>query len=268
MQPMLNTAISAAHQAGDLILRGLDHLEDLTLTEKSKHNYVTEIDQASEEIIIKALRKAYPEHGILAEESGLHAGVGEGDEYQWIIDPLDGTTNFIHGYPHFCVSIALKYRGRIEHGVIYDPRKNDTYCASRGRGAQLNNRRMRISKRTQLDEAMVGAALPMSAAHYRDQYLAAMRHLLENTRSIRIAGAAALDLAYLASGQLDAYWSINLKPWDIAAGMLLVKEAGGMIMDYRGNENVLEDGNIIAGNIKLVKALLQNLKPYLPKELL
>jgi myo-inositol-1(or 4)-monophosphatase len=264
MQPVVNTAIKAARQAGTLILRALDHLDEISVTEKSKHNYVTEIDKGSEKIIIDVLRNAYPDHGILAEEGGFHPG----DEYQWVIDPLDGTTNFIHGYPHFCISLALKHKDKLMHGVIYDPVKNDIYSASRGEGAQLNDRRIRISKRTEIENAIIGATLPSSVMHYRDDFLNAIKSLMENSCSTRIAGSAALDLAYVAAGQLDAYWAINLKPWDIAAGILLIKEAGGIVMDYNGSEDVLETGNVVAGNIKMTKAVLKNLVPHLPKDLI
>lgn len=255
--PFVNTAVKAARKAGNIIIRALDRREDLEIIEKSAHNYVTEVDKTAERTIIDILRQAYPDHGILAEETGLY----EGDEYQWIIDPLDGTTNFIHGYPHFCVSIALKYKNRIEHAVVYDPIRNDIYTASRGEGAQVNNRRIRISKHQALDHAIVGTGLPSSAVAYRKQYLQATKEIMENAGGMRVAGAAALDLALVASGQLDGYWSLCLKPWDIAAGILLVQEAGGLVLDYQGSEDVLKKGHVIAGNIKLVKALIQHLQP-------
>lgn len=265
MHPFVNTAIKAARQAGEVIMRAQEQLDQIEIAAKSKNNFVTNVDQAAEYEIIQILQKAYPNHAILGEESGEI--VVDNSEYQWIIDPLDGTTNFIHGYPHFCVSIALKHKGRIEHAVIYDPIKQDIYAASRGEGARKNDRRIRVSRTNLLEEAMVAMGLPPSAHQYKEQVFNAVQHLSGQIRSMRLAGSAALDLAYVAAGQLDAYWSLSLAPWDVAAGSLLIREAGGHCMDFKGSEDFLDSGHILAGNIKLIKPLLEQLRAHLPERI-
>ena len=255
MHPFLNIANSAARSAGNMIVRSLERLDVLKMTEKGQNDFVTEVDQKSEKIIIDAIRKNYPHHAILAEESGELSGGN--DEIVWIIDPLDGTTNFIHGFPHFCISIAVKYKGRVEHGLICDPVRQETFTASRGAGAQLNNRRIRVSAQANLKGALLGTGFPYREGQNFDAYIRNLQTLMPQVSGIRRAGSAALDLAYIAAGRLDGFWEYNLAPWDIAAGSLMVLEAGGMVSDTQGGENYLDSGNIIAGNLKIFKAMLQ-----------
>ena len=264
MHPFVNTAVKAARKAGDMMMIAQLDIENVEIAVKTKNSFVTSVDHAAEAQIIQMLHKAYPHHNFLAEESGETLYDETGD-FQWIIDPLDGTTNFIHSYPYFCISIALKIKDRIEHAVIYDPVKQDIFTASRGEGAQKNNRKMRVSKTLLLENAMIGASAPNSSSECREHFFNAVHDLSMKTRSIRLAGSAALDLAYVASGQLDAYWAMRLSPWDLAAGSLLIREAGGQCMDFKGGENFLESGQIIAGNIKLIKSLFEEIHPHLPK---
>ena len=236
MQPMLNIALRAARSAGELIFRSVERLDAISVSEKDARDYVTEIDRAAEQTIIQALQKAYPTHSFLGEEGGLIQGSGEGADYQWIIDPLDGTTNFIRGVPHFAVSIACKYRGRLEHAVILDPTRQEEFTASRGRGAALNGRRLRVSSRKSLDGALLGTGFPFrdSQLDNLDNYLGMFRSLVGQTAGIRRAGAASLDLAYVAAGRFDAFWEFGLSEWDMAAGALLIQEAGGLVSDFSG----------------------------------
>ncbi len=261
MHPMLNIAVRAARSAGNLIIRSLDRLDLSTVTEKSKNDYVTEVDRVAEQEIIRTIRKSYPEHGFLAEESGSR----EGNEYRWIIDPLDGTTNFLHGFPQFAVSIALEYRGRIEQGVVLDPVKNEIFTASRGSGAQLNGRRIRVSKRPGLNGALLGTGIPFREEQDLLTYLETLKALLPGTAGVRRAGSAALDLAYVAAGRLDGFWEFQLNPWDMAAGVLLVQEAGGIVGDFGGEQNYMESGNVLAANPKLFAAMLQAIQSSVPK---
>ncbi|MDQ2994497.1 MAG: inositol-1-monophosphatase [Pseudomonadota bacterium] len=254
MHPLVTIAENAARSAGQIIVRAADRLDRVTVTEKSANDFVTDIDQEAEQEIIGVIHKAYPNHSILSEESGA---IGEDHEIVWIVDPLDGTRNFINGLPHFCVSIAVQIRGKIEHGVIYDPIRDETFTASRGRGAKLNNTRLRISQRTKLEKALVGTGFPFRNTELTETYLNMFTKVFPQTGDIRRGGSAALDLAYVAAGRLDAFWEMDLKIWDIAAGSLLIKEAGGLVSDFTGSENYLESGNIVAGNPKLFKALLQ-----------
>ncbi|WP_148711175.1 inositol-phosphate phosphatase [Pseudomonas aeruginosa] len=242
MQPMLNIALRAARSAGELIFRSIERLDVISVNEKDAKDYVTEVDRAAEQTIIAALRKAYPTHAIMGEEGGFIEGSGEGADYLWVIDPLDGTTNFIHGVPHFAVSIACKYKGRLEHAVVLDPVRQEEFTASRGRGAALNGRRLRVSGRKSLEGALLAAG-------------------------IRRAGAASLDLAYVAAGRYDAFWEFGLSEWDMAAGALLVQEAGGLVSDFTGSHEFLEKGHIVAGNTKCFKALLTTIQPHLPPSL-
>lgn len=253
MHPLLNIAISAARQAGNIIVRAVDRLDTVQVTAKNKNDFATEIDQLAEQEIIKVIHKAYPQHAILAEESGNH----QGNDYLWIIDPLDGTTNFIHGFPHFAVSIAVQYKGRTEHGVIYDPIRQELFTASRGSGAQLNQYRMRVSQRKQLSESLLGTGFPYKDFANFPNYLKMFQSLATQSGGIRRAGSAALDLAYVAAGRLDGFWELDLKIWDIAAGVLLITEAGGLISDTEGRENYLTSGNIVAANPKLLRQMLQ-----------
>ena len=256
MQPIINIAITAARRAGDIMLQSMDRLDTIRVEEKGNNDFVTEVDKACEDAIIDVIRQNYPDHGILAEESGEHKGR---DEVTWIIDPLDGTTNFMHGFPHFAVSIAVKHKGRLEHGLVYDPVKQELFTASRGYGAILNDRRMRVSSRKNLKGALIGAGFPYNHRAQLKTYLASFETIFNQSAGIRRSGAAALDLAYVAAGRLDCYWEFGLKPWDVAAGSLLVSEAGGIVGDHQGGETHIETGNILAGNPKIFKTMLQAL---------
>src|SRR3990167_297337 len=253
-EPIVNIAVKAARAAGDLIIRSLDRLDTVRITEKKPNDYVTEIDQQAEREIINIIRKAHPHHAILAEESGETAG----KEYTWIIDPIDGTRNFIHGFPHFAVSIAIRYKNKIEYGVIYDQMRQELFTASRGKGARLNDRRLRVSKRSQLDDCLLGTGFPFR--HSKEAvaaYAKTLVTMIPLCGDIRRGGAATLDLAYVAAGRLDGFWEFGLKPWDIAAGSLMIKEAGGIVCDADGSENYLKSGNIFAGNPKVLKLILK-----------
>ncbi len=259
MNPMLNIAIRAARKAGDVIARSLDTVDRLDVVSKSRNDFVSEVDQRAEQEIISILRKAFPDHAILAEESGNQAG----NDYQWIIDPLDGTTNFLHGFPQFAVSIGLLHKGRIEVGVVYDPLRQELFCASRGNGAMLNDRRIRVSARKGLEGALLGTGFPFKEMTHLDCYLATFKALLPKTAGIRRPGSAALDLAYVAAGRLDGFWEIGLQPWDMAAGTLLIQEAGGLVTDFAGGSDFLATGNVVAGAPKVFHALLQTIQPHL-----
>jgi myo-inositol-1(or 4)-monophosphatase len=263
MNPMLNIAIKAARRAGEVITRNLNYLDRLTVTAKSQNDFVSEVDKKAEAEIISILHKAYPNHGILAEESGKAAG----DDYLWIIDPLDGTTNYLHGFPQFAVSIALHHKGRAELGVVYDPLRQELFTALRGDGATLNDHRIRVSKRKGLDGALLGTGFPFKEQHHLDTYLATFKALFPMTAGIRRAGSAALDLAYVAAGRLDGFWEIGLQPWDMAAGALLVREAGGIIGDFGAGSDFMETGNIIGGNPKVFDGIYQAISPHLSTEL-
>lgn len=258
MQPLLNIAISAARQAGDIIIRHMDQLDRIKITAKSAEEYFSEVDVKAEQAIINTIHKAYPEHGIIAEESGLQ---NEDAECVWIIDPLDGTSNYLHGFPFFSVSIAIRVKNRIEHGVVYDPLRHECFYASRGRGARLNDRRLRVSKQTQLSGALLGTGFPFRNVALAERYLPTFEALFGKCAGVRRTGSAALDLAYVASGRLDGFWEFGLRPWDIAAGCLLIQEAGGLISDLQGGEDYLRQGDVVAGTPKVFKALLQTLMP-------
>ena len=260
MNPVLTIAKRAALSAGRILLRHFDHLERLTVTTKQCSDFVSEADVQAEREIIQTLRKTYPNHGILAEESGEQSGQ---DEYQWIIDPLDGTTNFLHGIPHFAVSIAFRYKNRLEASLVYDPIRQEMFIASRGESAQMNDRRIRVSNVAPLENALLGTGFPFRHPQHQPAYLNFFNALMGRCLEIRRAGAASLDLAYVAAGRLDGYWEIGLKPWDIAGGALLVLEAGGLVSDFAGGNDFLQSGNIAAGNPKVFKALLQEMQPHL-----
>ena len=263
MHPTLNIAIRAARSAGNVIIRNLGKLDSLTVHSKSRNDFVSEVDTQAEQEIIFILRKAFPGHGILAEESGHH----EGDEYQWIIDPLDGTTNFLHGFPQFAVSIALRHKGRLEQGVVYDPLRQELFTATRGAGAQLNDRRIRVTNRKELDGALLGTGFPFKSQQHLDTYLDMFRALFPQTAGVRRAGSAALDLAYVASGRLDGFWEIGLNIWDMAAGILLIQEAGGLSGDFTGGHDFLSNGNLVAANPKLFAEILKTIHPFVTDEL-
>lgn len=261
MHPMLNTAVKAARSAGKIIMRHSHELDRLTIETKGRNDFVSQVDHRAEAVIIDVIRKTYPDHAILAEESGRHAG----HEYEWIIDPLDGTTNFIHGFPQYCVSIGLKHKGTLTQAVVYDPGRNELFTASRGHGAYLNDRRIRVSKRTHLDDALIGTDFPFGEAKYLSEYVTMMRKVMMQTAGVRRAGAAALDLAYVAAGRLDAFWEMGLSPWDMAAGSLLIQEAGGLVSDFDGEGHYLDNGRIVAGSPKVFSQLLQVVAAHKPK---
>jgi myo-inositol-1(or 4)-monophosphatase len=265
MHPMVNVALAAARKAGEIIARAADRIDLVEVRRKSGNDFVTETDLAAEREILFQLRKAYPDHSFLAEESGGVALGAQSRGYQWIIDPLDGTTNFSRGIPHFAVSIACLVDGRVEHAVILDPIRREEFTATRGSGAQLNGRRLRVSARASLKEALVGTGIPFrEPANARlDAYLQTLREIATRSAGIRRAGAASLDLAYVAAGRLDGYWEIGLQAWDIAAGALLVQEAGGLISDFEGGNQWLTRGDVVAANPKCLKAMLQIIRPVL-----
>ena len=256
---MLNTAVKAARRAGGIINRAARNLDILSVTQKAINDFVSEVDHESEQAVIRTLLDAYPSHSILAEESGA-AGKSE---FQWIIDPLDGTTNFLHGFPQYAVSIALSHKGVLTQAVIYDPVHNDLFTATRGNGAYLNDHRIRVSKRVKLQQSLLATGFPFRQFHHIDTYLAMLRDLTPKTTGLRRAGAATLDLAYVAAGRLDGLWEFGLGPWDIAAGSLLITEAGGLVGDFEGNGSYLRSGNIVAGTPKVFAQLVQALAPHL-----
>jgi myo-inositol-1(or 4)-monophosphatase len=257
MHPMLNIAVRAARRAGSIINRAALDGGGLEVRAKHRNDFVTKVDRAAEEAIIETLRKAYPDHAVLAEESGASAGSAE---YQWIIDPLDGTTNFIHGFPQYCVSIGIRHRDALAHGVIYDPIKNELFTASKGRGAFLNDRRIRVSKCLRLGDALVGTGFPFREIGQIERYTGQLKEIMQKSAGVRRAGAAALDLAYVACGRLDAFWELGLSAWDMAAGALMIQEAGGLVADLRGEAGYLESGEIACATPKVFPALLEALR--------
>ena len=261
LHPMLNVAINAARAAGAIINRAALDVEAVRVSQKQVNDFVTEVDHASEAAIIDTLLTAYPGHGILAEESGTERGAKD-SEFVWIIDPLDGTTNFIHGFPVYCVSIALMVNGRIEQAVVYDPTRNDLFCATKGRGAYLNDRRIRVSKRTQLKESLIGTGFPFRPGDNFNVYLRMMAEVMKRTAGLRRPGAAALDLAYVAAGYTEGFFETGLSPWDVAAGSLLVTEAGGLIGNFTGEADFLEQRECLAGNPRIYGQLVKILSRY------
>ncbi len=255
---MLTIAVRAARSAGDIINRSANNQDRLQIHYKSQNDYATEVDRMAEQDIIRIIKAAFPEHAILAEESGQHPG----NDYVWIIDPLDGTTNFIHGFPVYAVSIALQIKGKIEVGVVYDPLRDELFTAERGGGAMLNNRRIRVTRQAGLNGALIGTGFPFKHPEHLDAYLAMFRALHSDSAGVRRAGAAALDLAYVAMGRLDGFWEIGLHPWDMAAGILLIKEAGGVVTDFAFKDNYLESGNLITGNPKMHQAMYRAIEPH------
>jgi myo-inositol-1(or 4)-monophosphatase len=263
MHPMINIAVRAARAAGSILLRYSDRIDSLNITTKHRNDFVTEVDRAAEQAIIQVLQNAYPDHAILCEESGLH----KGNDFQWVIDPLDGTTNYLHGFPQFSVSIALKHKGVLEHGVVYDPLREEMFTASRGAGALLNDRRLRVSVRKGLEGALLGTGIPYRDQSQLDAYLGMLRDLIKDAAGVRRPGSAALDFAYVAAGRLDGFWEIGLSEWDLAAGALLVKEAGGVVSDISGGDRYLETGNVIAGSLKLHAEMVKIIRPHLTDHL-
>jgi len=260
---MLNTAVKAARRAGNIINRATRNLDVLSVRIKSAHDFVSEVDHEAERSIIEMLRAAYPGHAILAEESGA---TGHSD-YVWIVDPLDGTTNFLHGFPQYAVSIALMHRGVLSQAVVYDPTRNDLFTASRGRGAFLNEHRIRVSRRVRLGDALIGTGFPFRRFEHIDVYLAILREVMQKAPGVRRPGSASLDLAYVAAGRLDGFWEFGLSPWDMAAGALLILEAGGLVGDLEGNDGYMDSGNVCAGNPKVFAQMVQLIDPHLPAQL-
>jgi myo-inositol-1(or 4)-monophosphatase len=266
MHPALNIAIKAARRAGQIINRASNDLDLIKVSTKQPNDFVTEVDKAAEASIIETLVEAYPSYGILAEESGETAGKGDGDsEYQWIIDPLDGTTNFIHGLPQYAVSIALAKNGILEQAVVFDPNRNELFTASKGGGAFLNERRIRVSRRLKLQDSLIGTGFPYRMFDKADSYLAIFKELTQKTAGLRRPGAASLDLANVACGRYDAFWEFGLSPWDMAAGALLISEAGGLVSDLHGDADYLNSGNIVAGTPKVFAPLLKLIQDNLPE---
>ncbi len=261
MHPSLAIAVKAARRAGNFINRSARDLDLLTVTTKGPKDFVSEVDRTAEATIVETIHEAYPDHAILAEE-GTAKGANADAENVWIIDPLDGTTNFLHGFPQYCVSIALQHRGVITQGVIYDPVRNDLFTATRGRGAFLNERRIRVSKRDHLRDCLIGTGFPFRDGSYLDTYLQMMKTMIEQTAGLRRPGAAALDLAYVAAGFYDGFWQVGLNPWDVAAGSLLVQEAGGLIGDLSGEGDFLYGGQVICANPKVFAQMVNALSPY------
>ena len=257
MHPILNIAVRAARKAGSIINRASLDGGPINVRSKRANDFVTQVDQAAEQAIIDTVRKAYPEHGFLAEESGAS---GEGAEFVWIIDPLDGTTNFIHGFPQYCVSIGVRHRGALAHAVVYDPNRNEIFTASKGAGAYLNDRRIRVSPQAKLNDALVGTGFPFRELGRLELYTRQLQAMMKTCAGVRRAGAAALDLAYVACGRLDAFWELGLSPWDMAAGALLIMEAGGLVGDLEGEQTFMESGDIAASTPKLFPSLLEALR--------
>jgi myo-inositol-1(or 4)-monophosphatase len=261
LHPMLNIAIKAARTAGALINRAALDVDLLKVSVKGPNDFVSEVDRAAEAAIIETLLHAYPDHGILAEESGSSHG-NRTSEYQWIIDPLDGTTNFLHGLPIYAVSIGLAHRNVVQQAVVYDPTRNDLFFASRGRGAFLNDRRLRVSKRINLSDALVGTGFPFRRGDNFERYLQMMQSVMQRCAGVRRPGAAALDLCYVAAGWYDGFFETGLSPWDVAAGSLLVTEAGGLIGNFTGEPDFLHQREVVAGNPKIYGHLVHLLAPF------
>jgi len=252
MHALLNVAVMAAHRAGDTLTRKMVNLAKLKVEKKGHNDFVSDADHAAEKAVISVIQKHYPDHAIHAEESGKQ---GESDTV-WIIDPLDGTTNYLHGFPVFAVSIGVQHKGRMEHGVVYDPSRQELFTASRGQGAQLDGHKIRVSGRKALDSALIGTGFPFRQADTDlDPYMDMLRKVMRNTTGIRRAGAAALDLCYVAAGRLDGFWETGLSPWDLAAGSLIIREAGGIISGLDGSENFLETGHVLTGPPKIYSGL-------------
>ena len=251
---MLNTAVKAARKAGSIITRASYDVDKLTVRSKQKNDFVSEVDHAAEDAIISVLRDAYPDHGFLGEESGYK---DKNAEYLWVIDPLDGTTNFLHGNPQYCVSIGLLHKGALNQAVVFDPNRNELFTASKGAGAFLNDRRIRVSKADNIEDALLGTGFPFREIVNVDDYLRMLRNAMKTCAGVRRPGAAALDLAWVAAGRLDGFWEMGLSPWDMAAGALLIREAGGLVGDFSGEDKYMDSGRIVAANGKLFAALLK-----------
>lgn len=258
MHPMLNIAVRAARVAGAIIVRGFENRTELATEAKGANDYVTHIDKEAEKAIIQKIQQSYPNHSFLGEESGETDG--SENEFQWIIDPLDGTTNFVKGIPHFAVSIALLHKGRLEQAVVFDPIRGELFTASRGQGAQLNGYRIRASKPKDMSETILATGLPFKNKAQFGEYALSLNKIFHECGDVRRAGSAALDLAYVAAGRHDGYWERGVKSWDIAAGELIVREAGGLVTDFKGGNDPLYKGEIVAGSVKVVQNLVKHLK--------
>ena len=251
---MLNTAVKAARKAGSIITRASFDVDKLTIRRKQQNDFVSEVDEAAEDAILSTLRDAYPDHGFLAEESGYK---DRDAEYLWVIDPLDGTTNFLHGVPQYCVSIGLLQKGVPQQAVVFDPNRNELFTATRGVGAYLNDRRIRVSRTDKIEDALLGTGFPFKEVSNLDDYVRMLKNAMRTCSGVRRPGAAALDLAWVACGRYDGFWEMGLSPWDMAAGALLIREAGGLVGDFEGNEGFLDKGRIVAANSKLFASLLK-----------
>ena len=261
LHPMLNVAIKAARAAGAIINRASLDLDLVKVNTKSPNDFVTEVDQAAEQAIIETLLTAYPGHGILAEESGRAHGAKD-SEYLWIIDPLDGTTNFIHGFPVYAVSIGLAHKGQVQQAVVYDPSRNDLFYASKGRGAFLNDKRLRVSRRNRMADALIGTGFPFRRGDNLKRYVEMFETIMSQCAGLRRPGAAALDLCYVAAGYYDGFFETGLSPWDIAAGSLMITEAGGLVGNFTGEADFLYQREVVAGNPKIFAQLVPLLAPY------
>jgi len=266
MHPMLNIAVRAARGAGNIIARACGQLDMVQSIQKGTNDFVTNVDKEAEQAIVSILRKSYPDHDIVAEEGGEYTN--NNSDYQWVIDPLDGTTNFIKGIPHFAVSIALRYRGKLDQAVIFDPLRGEVFTASRGGGAQLNGRRIRVTSLPDLGGSVLATGFPFKNKHHLDAYTETFKTFFTEAADIRRTGSAALDLAYVAAGRFDGFWEIGLKPWDIAAGELIVREAGGLVSDFVGGNNQMKSGNIVAASPKVLQAMLKGMRPHLTDSLM
>jgi len=261
MHPMLNIGIRAARAAGNVITRNMDRVDTLQIDQKARNDFVSDVDRGAEAEIVNVLKKSYPDHSILGEESGW---IGDSNaQYKWIVDPLDGTTNFLHGYPYFSVSIALMNKDRLDQAIVYNPVSQELFTASRGDGAWLNNKRLRVSKTSHLDKALLGTGFPYRTGQDLDFYQRTLRHYTEKSGGIRRAGSAALDLAAVAAGRLDGVWLVGLSSWDIAAGALLIREAGGLLNDFSGGDTWMDSGEVLAGTPKVHHEMLQVMKPLI-----
>jgi myo-inositol-1(or 4)-monophosphatase len=258
IQPTLAIAIKAARRGADVLQRSLANVDRVPVKEKERHDYVSEVDQFAEQEIVKEIHRAFPNDAILGEEGGSS---GSGNTV-WIIDPLDGTQNYLRGIPHYCVSIAQQVDGKLEHAVVYDPFREELFTASRGRGAMLNNTKIRVSRKIELQGSLLATAMPFRSRQYTGSYLKMKKAMFDEVDDLRTMGSAALDLAYVAAGRLDGYWEFALHPWDIAAGALLVREAGGVITDFSGGDNYLESGNVIAAPFKLITPMRKVIQKY------
>lgn len=265
MHPMLNIAVRAARSAGNIIVRSFEQADKVEVESKGSNDFVTNVDKLAEQAIVDAIQKAYPTHSIIGEEFGVIQG--SDDDYQWIIDPLDGTTNFVKGIPHFAVSIALKVKGKLDQAVVFDPIRGELFTASRGKGAQLNGFRIRVKQNKELTGAVLATGFPFKQKHHMTSYMNMFQALFMKTADMRRAGSAALDLAYVAAGRVDGFFELGLKPWDTAAGELLVIEAGGLVTDFVGGHNHTKSGNIVASSPRILKEMLKDIRPHLGEAL-